>query len=205
MNRRHTRTGTNTRAGLGTLAIAAIVAVAGVGGCASGTSGSGSPGDSETTPGQRRNVIRIDGYAPIEITNEASIGVRTIAAGSDVAWGVLGGVYTQLDIPVAASDARGMQLGNPGYSANRVGGDRMNTYLDCGTNLSGALANQYAVTLTVMTKLTAKGPESTEVVTLVDAYAKPRAVSGNSLHCQSRGKLEVLIAELVAEALGIGS
>lgn len=193
------------RPSLGILAVTAVLAVSGAVGCASGTSGPGAREDSDPTPGLRRNLMHIDGYAPIEITNEASVRVQTIPAASDVAWGVLGGIYAQLDIPVVASDPSTMTLGNPGYTARRVGGDRMSTFVDCGDNLTGARADQYNVTLTVMTALTAKGPESTELLTMVDAYGKPRSVSGNSIHCPSRGTLERRIAQLVAEALGIGS
>lgn len=171
-------------------------------GCASG--GSGGREDATPTPAQVRSVVRIDGYAPVEIFNEPGVGVRTIATEVGTAWRVLGGVYEQMGIPVTESDPRAMQLGNPAYLARRVDGDRMNSFIDCGSDFSGPLANQYDITLTVITKLTSKGPESTEVLTMTDAYGKPRAVSGNSIHCTSRGVLEMRIAQKVADALQTG-
>ncbi len=198
--------GRAVRAGpLGRLAVAGLL-VAAAGACASGSGGSGSPdGDTAPLPDQRRNVMRIAGYRPMEIYNEAGIGVRTIDMAAETVWSVVGGVYAQLEIPVEQSDPRAMQIGNQGYSARRIERDRMNTFVDCGSNLAGPMANQYDITLAVMTRLTSKGPESTEILTMVDAYGRPRAVSGNPIHCQSRGVLEQRVAQRIAEALGKGS
>ena len=182
------------------LAVAALAATAG---CASGTSGTGE--ESAPTPQQTRTVLRVGGYAPVEIFNEPGVGVRVVAAEAEVVWSVLGGVYAQLDIPVEVSNPRTMQIGNLGYSARRVGGDRMNTFVDCGSDLSGPLANLFEITLMVTTTLTSKGENGTEVLTVVDAWGEPRAVSGNPVHCQSRGVLELRVAREVAEVLGIGS
>ena len=182
----------------GQLVIVGLLAVA-AGGCASGGGGERDP-----VPEQTRTVMRVAGYQPIEITNEAGLGVRTIEVAAETVWGVVGGVYTQLEIPVEQSDPRIMQIGNPGYTARRIERDRMNTFVDCGHDLAGPLANQYDITLAVATRLTSNGPESTRIVTMVDAYGRPRAVSGNTIHCQSRGELEKRIAQRIAEALGIG-
>lgn len=184
------------------LTMAALVATAAAG-CASG--GGGADEDTTPLPEQRRNVMRIAGYQPVELYNEAGVGVRTLDVASETVWSVVGGVYAQMEIPVEESDPRVMQLGTPGYAARRIEGDRMNTFVDCGSNLAGPMANQYDITLAVVTKLTSKGPESTEILTMVDAYGRPRAVSGNPIHCQSRGVLEQRVAQRIAEALGKGS
>jgi len=175
-------------------------------GCASGSAGTSAGGEAEgdaaPMPEQRRNVLRVAGYQPVEMYNDAGIGVRTLDVAAETVWNVLGGVYAQLEIPVERSDPRSMELGTPGYAARRIERDRMNTFVDCGSNLAGPMANQYDVTLSVMTRLTSKGPESTEILTMVDAYGRPRAVSGNPVHCQSRGVLELRVAQRIAEALG---
>ena len=129
-----------------------IAALAAAVGCASGMGEEEAP-----VPQQTRTVLRVGGYAPVEIFTEPGVGVRVLATEAELAWSVLGGVYAQLDIPVETSDPRTMQIGNLGYSARRVGGDRMNTFVDCGSDLSGSLANLFEITLTVTTKLTSKG------------------------------------------------
>lgn len=181
----------------------AVVVTAGAIGCASGSPGAGdSDNNVVAIPDQTRTVMRIGNYAPVEMWTEPGVGARTIQVAPELAWRVLGGVYSEMDIPVSASNPQTMQLGNGGYSARRIGGKRMNSFIDCGSDLSGPLANQLEITLTVSTKLTAKEEGATEVLTTLDAWGKPRAVSGNPMHCQSRGVLELDIAKAVAEALG---
>lgn len=160
-------------------------------------------GEAATTPAfeERRHTLRVGGYAPVDLYNEPSIRKFTVDAAPRAAWGVLGHTYDQLGIPIEYADPAANGIGNPGYSARRIGGDRMAAFLDCGSDFSGPLANQHEITLTVVTTLAPAGPESTEVTTLVDAWGKPRAVSGNPIHCVSKGVLERRIAESVAEAL----
>ena len=130
---------------------------------------------------------------------------KTIAVAADLVWGVLGGVYEQIGIPVTSVDSPNMMVGNLGFEARRIDGTRMNTFLDCGTNFSGPLANHYEVTLAVTTKLTKVDENHTEVSTVVDGSAKPRANAGHPIQCTTRQKLEALIVKKVAEALGAGS
>ncbi|MCY3613402.1 MAG: hypothetical protein OXH51_17905 [Gemmatimonadetes bacterium] len=204
MTRTRSRRGEGFHLHFRILAVAAVAVAVGSAGCASGSSGSPNAGnDRPVVPGERRTILRVGNYERLEIFNEPGVGVRTIGVAAELAWRALGGVYGELGIPVTSSNPQTMELGNPGYSARRVGGDRMNTFVDCGSGLAGPMANLYDVTLTVSTRLTAKGPQSTEVLTIVDAFGEPRAVSGNMVHCQSRGVLELRVAQEVAEALGI--
>lgn len=204
MKRTRSRRDKGTHVHPGLVALAAVAVAVGTTGCASGPSGSANAeNDRPVVPSERRTILRVANYDRLEIFNEPGVGVRTIGVAAELAWRALGGVYGELGIPVTSSNPQTMQLGNPGYSARRVGGDRMNTFVDCGSGLAGPLANLYDVTLSISTRLTAKGPQSTEVLTIVDAFGEPRAVSGNQVHCQSRGVLELRVAQEVAEALGI--
>ncbi len=183
--------------------IAALLALA-AGGCASGSGGGSADADREPVPEQSRTMMRIAGYQAIELTNDLGLGVRTVEVAAETVWGVVGGVYAQLEIPVEQADPRAMQIGNTGYTARRIERDRMNAFVDCGSDLAGPLANQYDITLAVATKLTSMSPDSTRITTMVDARGRPRAVSGNPITCTSRGELEERIAQRIAEALGIG-
>ncbi len=182
----------------------AVAVTAGAIGCASGSSGAGnSENNAVAIPDQTRTVMRIGNYAPVEMWTEPGVGARTVQVAPELAWRVLGGVYSEMGIPVTSSNPQTMQLGNPSYKPRRIGGKRMNSFIDCGADLSGPLANQLEITLMVSTRLSAKGEGATEVLTVLDAWGEPRAVSGNPMHCQSRGVLELDIAKAVAEALGV--
>lgn len=168
------------------------------GGCASS---SGSSAGEAAAP--TRQVLRVGNAAAIEMYTEAGRGESVVMAPSDDVWEVLPAVFEQLEIPIDRRDPRVPEMGNLGYQARRVEGRRMGNYIDCGTNLSGQLANLYEIQLSIVTKL-ADGPEGTTVVTTtVDAYGEPRSTSGNQVHCQSREVLERRVAELVAEKLGV--
>jgi hypothetical protein len=163
-----------------------------------------SPGaDTDERAAPTRQVLRVGSTAAVEMYTEAGIGESVIMAPSEAVWEVLPAVFEQLEIPVNRRDVRVPELGNLGYQARRVEGRRMGNYIDCGTNLSGQLANLYEIQLSILTRL-ADGPEGTTVVTTtVDAYGEPRSTSGNQVHCQSREVLEKRVAELVAERLGV--
>jgi hypothetical protein len=149
-----------------------------------------------------RQVLRV-GNAAVEMYTQAGVGQTVVLAPTEQVWQVLPSVFEQLEIPVTQLDPRVPEIGNVGYWARRIEGRRMGSYIDCGTNLSGQIANLYEIRLSVVTTLSA-GPEgSTVVTTTVDAYGKPRTTSGNQVHCQSRQALEERIAEIIADKLGV--
>jgi len=148
-----------------------------------------------------RSVMRVAGTDPVEVHTEASVTQRTFQVPPEQVWAVVPGVYERLEIPITTADPAAREIGNTGYLARRVEGKRMNSYLDCGTQLGGAVANSHDVTLSVVTKVIAQEGGATGVRTVLDASARARATSGNPVHCQSRGVLEERIGRLIAEAL----
>lgn len=177
--------------------VAALVAAAG---CSSAPAG-GPALIPESTVG----TASVQGVGREILAHDKTAETETVAAATNLVWGVLGGVYEQIGIPVTATDSRSMSIGNLGYEARRIDGSRMNTYLDCGTNFNGPLANHYAVTLSVVTRLNRADSRSTEISTVVDASAKPRTNAGYPVQCTTRETLEALIVGKVKEALELGS
>ncbi|MDH5588830.1 MAG: hypothetical protein OEZ37_02165 [Gemmatimonadota bacterium] len=152
-----------------------------------------------------RSVVSVGGMGRAEMHTEAGVGQRTYGVAARQVWPHLSIVFERLEIPVETLDERAMEIGNLGYGARRVEGKWMSTYIDCGTNLTGILANNHDITLTVIARLEARPDGTSVLTTLVDAWGKPRATSGNPIHCQSKGVLEERVAELVAQRLaGIG-
>ena len=178
--------------------IAALAVLVGGAGCASASSDE-APFIPETT----METATVEGFGREIVGRDRLAEKKTIAVSTDLVWGVLGGVYERIGIPVTAVDSETMTVGNLGYEARRIDGSRMNTYVDCGTNFGGPLANNYEVTLSVVTKLTKVDERHTEFSTTVDATAMPRTTAGYPVQCTTRQKLEELIVKKVAEVLGL--
>lgn len=183
---------------LNPLQISALAVLIAAAGCASG------PTDEvENLPEMTMETTTIEGLGREILSRDRLAEKQTIAVATNLVWGVLGGVYEQIGIPVTEVDSEKMLVGNRGYEARRIDGVRMNTYVDCGTNFGGPLANNYEVTLSVMTTLAKVDERHTEVSTTVSASAKPRTNAGYPVECSTRQKLEPLIIKKVAEALGL--
>ncbi|GMR13321.1 MAG: hypothetical protein BMS9Abin29_1526 [Gemmatimonadota bacterium] len=177
----------------------ALMIVGTLGACAS--SGPGTPG--RATP--ERAMVEADGFGSIEIFTQPGVGERTIQVASADVWEILPGVYEKLQIPVTLSDPGRKELGNRGYRARRIEGARMSKYFRCGAGMRGALADEYNITLSVVTRLTDAPEGGTKILTTVDAIGRPRATSGNPFRCESTGVLELRVAQVVAEMSGEGS
>lgn len=145
-----------------------------------------------TAPPETVSRVQLSGAGiAAELYNEPGMGGRTVPLDIDLVWGALPDVYEQLDIPDAAGDPQRMLYGNPGYRPRRIEGKRLSTYIDCGSGATAIPnADQYDVTMTILTQVTREEDgNGTVIMTTIDANAKPRAHTGNSIHCQSKGVL----------------
>ena len=164
------------------------------------------PATASLEPATVMRLERGGGGQPVEVFHHRQEGGRLVAAPVDSVWRVLAEVYDRMGIPVARSDRGRSEFGHPGYRARRIEGKRLSRYLNCGRSISGPLADQYSVTLSVLTSLTA-AEGGTMVVTTVDGAAKSRETSsGGAVPCRSQaGKLELRLVELIVEVLEGGT
>jgi len=195
---KHIHTG-HPRSLMDPLKIATLAALLATAACVSTTG----EGGGTAVSGTEVQTVNVGGYVSTQIATDREYVKKTLPLPLDLVWGVLPGVYQELGIPVVTSNPTTKEVGNPGFEVARVGGSRMNRYLDCGTSRTGPMANAYQVTLTVMTKLSELEGGQTEVSSVVYGTAVNRTTAGYPVNCSSREKLEVMIVEKVAEALGI--
>ena len=151
-----------------------------------------------------RTVVEGGGFGVLELFTEPGSEQRTIDAEPADVWAILPSVYEKLQIPVSLTDPGLKELGNRGYRATRIEGQRMSKYFRCGGGMTGALADEYHITLSVVTRLTSEPGGRTKILTMADAMGRPRATSGNIIRCQSAGVLELRVAQLVVEQLDGG-
>jgi hypothetical protein len=135
------------------------------------------------------------------MVTEANLGFVTFYAPSARVFAAVNEAYGRLEIPITIRNQQANRLGNGGLEVNRIEGLRMSTYVDCGQDRNGRLANTHAITLTVISVLKSVENDGVEVTTVLSAFGKPRATSGNAVPCNSTGALEERIAELAGEAL----
>ena len=183
---------------LRTLGMVAMIALLALAGCVSAPTE-----DEEGVEMSGLSTVNLSGFLNQQIANDLEFVEKTLPIDEALIWGVLPGVYQQLGIPVGTSNPQKKQVGNLGFEVSRIDGSRMNKFLDCGTSRTGPMANAYQVTLTVMTKLAAAEGGGTTLSTVVDGTAVNRSIAGYPVPCTSRETLEVLIADKVAEALGV--
>ena len=138
----------------------------------------------------------------VRMYNEPGVGVRHVNVPMDSVLLGLPRVYEMLGIPDHGVNPEGTQYGNVRFRARRIEGKRLSNYIDCGMGPTAIpKADDYQVTLSVLTRLTPGEDGGTMVVTTVEATGKPRAVSGNPVYCQSNGTLEKRLADLVVWVL----
>lgn len=135
------------------------------------------------------------GSHSLDLRDSATSLGADIAVPLDQAWTALPKVYDEIGLTHGGSTTpQGHTYGVLNRRTARIAGKRLDGYLDCGDGLDGPRANVYDVRISSFTSLTEKDG-GTHVETLVQATAKPRGVSGNSVNCRSRATLEALILE----------
>jgi len=164
-----------------------------------------SPGTgADSGPEPERLTVISAGNQVLEVSTTAD-GGRSYWANAPIerVWAVLPQVFEDLDVPLAVHDPAAKRIGNPSFSARRIGGSRLSQFLRCGTGVTATPnADRYQVTMSLTTRLSEPDDGGTTISTRVGATAKPRDVGGMTVNCASTGELESRISEMVTEKLG---
>lgn len=129
--------------------------------------------------------------------------VDTVASPRDSVWFALPGAYDDVGIGDVGQASNVWTMGNGRFRARRsLGGERLSRYIDCGSSIRGPMANRAEIQMSVLSQLIPVDSTRTAILTSVFALATPRAVSGNSVHCDTKGELESRIVESLRKRLG---
>ncbi|HUG39155.1 MAG TPA: hypothetical protein VMM12_01655 [Longimicrobiales bacterium] len=137
-----------------------------------------------------------------EVRDQPGIAVHTLPFPPDSVWRVLPRVYDLLGIE-GAGEVPGQRLyGARNFRPRRIEEQRLSTYIDCGMGTTATpKADEYAVTMTLVSRLDSAPDGGTRVETVMQATARPRATAGNPVRCPSTGRLERRVADLLALVL----
>jgi hypothetical protein len=140
----------------------------------------------------------------VRISDDGRSASVTLRAAPEAAWTGLLAAYKKLGIPLTSTDAASLTVSNTSFNVRRRLADQpLSRYLDCGTNLSGVIANSYRVELSVSSSLTPATGGETMLETRVSASAvSPQGASSAPIRCVSTGRLETDIANLATVAAG---
>jgi len=107
--------------------------------------------------------------------------------------------YTELGIEVKFRDNATGQLGNKRFSKVRdLAGVRMSKYVGCGFAETGPVADNYRVTMSLVSRVTPIGSGS-RVDTQLTAYAEDMGSSKGTLSCTTLGALEQRVHALAVK------
>ncbi len=154
----------------------------------------------ERTGEQTVQVVGMAGKLTVNSNSTAS--KSTIAAPIEQVWRVLPAVFDSLGVAVSTVNQTQHLIGNDGLKIRqRLGKAPLSRYLDCGQTQIGPNADSYDVLLTVLVQLQASGAGSTNVLSTVEATAKPVAFTQSPSACSSKGALESRLTTLVQALL----
>lgn len=164
----------------------------------------------ESATATTQSTVRVDGGAAVyqaQLSHDDRATENDLTVSADRAFAILPAVYEEIGLKIntAISDSR--VVGVNAARTRRIGKERLSRYLACGNDVTGnAIADAYAVTLTVLSRVSPSSPTGSLLSTQVIATATPMSVSGTTITCQSTGVLEALIAKTTTlRAVGAGA
>ncbi len=160
----------------------------------------------QTSPApQTDRVVVATEDRTIHSHEDVPITAVTVKSKPEVVLSVLRGSYEELGIKVQVFDstgATGGQVGNRYFiKSYKLGDAPLSRYLDCGNTITGPAADNYKVTMSILSVVSPSGTGSS-VQTHVAARADDVAASGGSLSCRSIGTLEAALHRVLVRRLG---
>lgn len=146
-----------------------------------------------------RRTVRVEGPATVELVyypDRRSV-TDQFPVPRDSLWDALVVTYRELELPINNLDERAFRIGTGDFTAiRRIGTTSAERYLECGSSGGGITrVSTYELHVAVTSMLHAVDGGSTQLETLVNAFAKPQGMAGDPVQCSSKGHLEAAIAQ----------
>lgn len=158
--------------------------------CASSSTEAPRPGQQETN----LNVQMRSGQGSLNLrtSDEVDVVHDTVPGEAGDLFSLLPAVYDELGVPITSVNPAATTLGALQVRARGdFAGERISRWFDCGTSITGDIADQRQINVTVLTQVESlESAGGSGVSTHVRAYATQAGRSGNRTDCQSRGRLE---------------
>lgn len=154
-------------------------------------------------PDRESRILTTGSGADVYIAGDVRAQTVIFAATPDRVWSELLAVYEEMEIPLTTVDRRAGRMGNGQFMAlRRLAGRPMTSYVNCGSNITGAIAATNRIQMSVTSELAPVGGDSTRVQTWITAVAHSiEGASRNAMACNSTGALERQVADRLGRRL----
>ena len=116
-----------------------------------------------------------------------------ITGSPEEVWSALRAVYDELELEVTASDPRSGVLAARQNRMRNLGGERNSHWVNCGTDLTGPVADKSFITFDVVSQVARASATATELQIQLQARGRRRDNASGELICSSEGELEAEI------------
>lgn len=138
------------------------------------------------------------GTQTLRIRQDDPSNERVLDLPLDAVWRVLPAVYDSLGVPITTVNPSAHIIGADGTKVRRsLKGVPLSRYFDCGTTQIGANADEYEITLTLLTQARAATPTTTRVEITTIALARPVARRQNPQNCTILGTLDAKLYDMI--------
>ncbi len=172
--------------------LVAAAAVVSLGACASAT----------TQGASHNNRVIATNAGVRQVDNSPTSDATTVNAAPSVMLAALSDAYTDLAIEVKLRNSATGEVGNRNFTKMyRLAGAPLSAYVGCGLTTTGAAADNYRVTMSLVSRVTPSGSGST-VETRLTAYAEDMSSSKGTIACLTLGTLEERLLQLALKHSG---
>jgi hypothetical protein len=142
-------------------------------------------------------------YGDMTYYFEDNVVVSEIPATPNDAWAHLLTAYEAVGLEPSIQDVASLTVGvQEARVSRRLGDQRISTYLSCGRDMTGNLADRATIRVWMITRLRAVADDRTEVRTELTANATDNDGTSRSVRpCSSNHRLEAFIANHVADGI----
>ena len=135
-------------------------------------------------------------------TEQRDVMKANILAPLDSVWHVLPGVFLELNVDPGTVDQKEHVISNTSFVVHRtLGGVPLSRYLDCGSSVTGAAANEMRVTMSLVVQVVADSAGMSLLRSQVGGTGVAEATVGVKVHCATTGALESRVARMVNDAI----
>lgn len=125
-------------------------------------------------------------------TASVEVASTTVHASPVAVWNALPAAYLALGIEPTVSDQASGTFGNQSFARTRkIGDKRVSAYFECGFSTTGMRADEWQLSASVVTRISAAPAGQTQLATSVSGAVHPKdGTSAQTVACESTGALE---------------